>query len=151
MTPTQSANSAVNRSVPMVFASDVDASIAFYKLLGFEVADRITHAGRTGWAWLTAGKADLMLACADEPIDPAAQAILLYMYTSDVSALRADLLRKGITDGGPFGAKSPATPTTRALFDITRPFHMPDGELRVHDPDGHCLLIGQPNSIKPST
>ena len=133
----------VNRLVPMVFASDVDASIGFYKLLGFEVANRITHAGRTGWAWLTAGNADLMLACADETIDPAAQAILLYMYTSDVSALRADLLRKGLADGGTFGAKSPGTPTTRALFDITRPFYMPDGELRVHDPDGHCLLIGQ--------
>lgn len=137
------ASHAINRLVPMVFARDVDASIAFYKLLGFEVADRLVGDGRTVWAWLSAGHADMMLSWASEPVDPAAQAILLYLYSDDVRALRADLLTGGVADAGVFPASAPPNDGKWVLFDLTRPFYMPDGELRVHDPDGHCLLIGQ--------
>jgi hypothetical protein len=30
-----------------------------------------------------------------------------------------------------------------AVFEIVPRFYMPAGELRIHDPDGYCLLVGQ--------
>jgi catechol 2,3-dioxygenase-like lactoylglutathione lyase family enzyme len=113
--------------VPYAHVTDVDRSIAFYWLLGFEVADTRPSDGHLGWAFLRCGDARLMLARATEPIAAGGQGILLYLYCKDVGALRRQLLAQGV-DVGP----------------ITHPDYMPAGEIRVEDPDGYCLLIGQP-------
>jgi hypothetical protein len=34
------------------------------------------------------------------------------------------------------------------VSEIGRPFYMPNGEIRITDPDGYCLLIGQ---LRPSS
>lgn len=127
--------------VPMAHVADVERSIAFYAHLGFRVQSRREHAGRTVWAWLQSGPAALMLTAASEPVDPRAQAILLYMYSRDVAALRARLLAAGLTDGGTFTGAP--LPISSAVFEPTLPDYMPEGEIRVADPDGYCLLIGQ--------
>ena len=55
----------------------------------------------------------------------------------------------GEPEGGlPPGERDPQRdfdrcPDRLAIFSLTRPFYMPNGEVRVHDPDGYCLLIGQ--------
>lgn len=135
---------AVDRLVPFVHVADVNDSIRFYALLGFSARHAIPSIdGRTRWAFLVAGKAELMVAGAGEPIVPEQQAILLYMYCRDVAALRGKLLAAGVSNGGAFGRGPLPTGRQGVLFDITHPGHMPDGELRVHDPDGYCILIGQ--------
>jgi catechol 2,3-dioxygenase-like lactoylglutathione lyase family enzyme len=132
--------SAVYELVPMAHVADVEQSIRFYALLGFRVRERIPPAGRPHWAWLTAGRGHLMLAAAGEPVTPAQQAILLYLYTEDVVGLRAHLLASGVADGGaPCGA-AVAPPV---VYAVTHPPYMQEGEIRVADPDGYCLLIGQ--------
>lgn len=55
--------------------------------------------------------------------------------------MRTHLLSKGLADGGPFCGS--ADNQRRLVFEITNPMYMPEGEIRVHDPDGLCLLIGQ--------
>lgn len=133
---------AVDRLVPMVHVVDVDRSCAFYAMLGFAVKNRIQSAGVTNWAWLESGGASLMLARADGPVDAAQQAILLYLYSGDVRALRTSLLASGVPDGGEFRGGPLPTTNLAAVFTVTSPFYMQKGELRVHDPDGYCLLIG---------
>jgi hypothetical protein len=54
------------------------------------------------------------------------QAVLFYFYSPDLSALREHLLASGVQVSG-----------------ITYPEYMPKGEIRVEDPDGYVLLIGQ--------
>lgn len=134
---------AVNRLVPMVHVADPEGSIRFYELLGFRVDNRLSHAGRTFWAMLQSGAAQIMLALADGPVVAEQQAILLYLYTPDVAGLRAHLLARGVADGGRFcGAPGPNGGRS-VVFEITRPDYMPGGEIRVADPDGYVLLVGQ--------
>lgn len=135
--------------VAMAHVADVDQSVEFYALLGFECISRFSgHDGQTVWARVRSQNAQLMLSRASGAIAAADQAVLFYMYSDDVAALRQHLLSQGLAAAGrPPGEEPPADPAvpvkTRLVFDISRPFYMPDGELRIHDPDGYCILVGQ--------
>ena len=67
-----------------------------------------------------------MFACATEPVVPSQQAVLFYLYSPNLVALREHLISAGVR-----------------VSPITHPDYMPKGEVRVEDPDGYTLLIGQ--------
>lgn len=147
----------VHALIPMMHVRSVEASIKFYSHLGFACVSRMDHHdGRPIWARLrsprtaTQGGAELMLAAASPAPDPGQQAVLLYLYSADVVALRRHLLDAGLPDGGLYHGQPliRACTTTdesdyRTVFEVSRPHYMPVGEVRVHDPDGYVLLIGQ--------
>ena len=146
-TDTQSSphiSSLVNRLVPFVHVADVEASLAFYALLGFVAQRAMKDArGRTFWALAQSDKAEIMFARADGPVDAEQQAVLFYMYSTDVAGLRRHLLGSGLHNGGPYsGAKSP-NDGPRMVFEVAHPDYMQAGEMRVADPDGYCILVGQ--------
>jgi catechol 2,3-dioxygenase-like lactoylglutathione lyase family enzyme len=116
----------VSDSVPFVHVADVQRSIDFYALLGFEVGDTYHHGDRLDWAFLQAGSARIMVAHAGEPVDPSQQAVLFYLYARDLAGLREHLVANGV-------AASP-------IFDGTPG---PREEMRVSDPDGYCLMIAR--------
>jgi hypothetical protein len=132
----------VNRLVPFVHVADVEASLGFYALLGFVPKDTMKDAcGNTFWALAQSDRAEIMLARADGPIDAAVQAVLFYMYTTDVAGLRRHLLGEGLHDGGVF--RGAGGPDRCVAFAVAHPDYMRAGEMRVADPDGYCILIGQ--------
>jgi hypothetical protein len=139
----------INNSVPMLHVADVDASVSFYSLLGFVCDSRFSNPnGQTAWADISSGRARLMLARADAPVIADQQAVLFYLYADDVRGLRSHLLAAGLLDAGPPPSEwtrgsEPSIPEGKAVFRIAQPFYMPSGELRVHDLDSYCLLIGQ--------
>ncbi len=112
--------------VPLVHVRNVRRSVEFYQKLGF--VEENTHTPEGGvepvWAWLQSGGAHLMVAQAGEPVDPAKQAALFYVYCPDVVAFRSKLVEAGV-DPGP----------------IQHPFYAPRGEFRVADPDGYVLMV----------
>lgn len=142
-TPSSAARAAqIHRLTPMAHVVDVEKSIAFYELLGFQAVNRLQwDNGKTRWAMLHSQAALLMLALASGPVDAGVQAVLFYLYTQDLGTLRKNLLAGGVRDAGKFD-EAPSD-DRGVLFDITYPPYMQEGELRVHDPDGYCLLIGQ--------
>jgi ketosteroid isomerase-like protein len=112
---------------PFVHVSDMDASLAFYAELGFEIAATHPPGGRRiDWAALQAGEARLMLARSDAPIDAPAQAVLFYLYARDLFRLRERLVAAGLRPG--------------AIVDGSPG---PKVELRIEDPDGYVLMIAQ--------
>lgn len=133
----------------MAHVVDVDRSVEFYSLLGFACDSRFSlEGGVTNWSSLSSGRARLMLARASGPVNAAEQAVLFYMYSPNVRALRSHLLEVGIPDaGGPPGEEGwsgpAAVPIGSAVFQVVPRFYMPAGELRIHDPDGYCILVGQ--------
>lgn len=111
----------------MAHVADVQRSIDFYKLLGFNVASTFKNdAGVLCWVDLRSSDARLMLTRAEAPVIAAQHAVLFYLYADDLIGLREHLLGNGI-----------------AVPAITYPFYMKKGEIRVADPDGYVLLIGQ--------
>ncbi|MGH9457678.1 MAG: VOC family protein [Thermoanaerobaculia bacterium] len=125
--------------VAMLHVADVERSSAFYRLLGFEVGNRVPATGPASWAWLYAPAAanwrrgpNLMLARAEEPVDRKAQAVLFYLYAADLRGLRDSLLANGVAAG-----------------EITHPEYLPAGEFGLVDPDGYCLMIAQSTDETP--
>ena len=123
----------ISAVVPYLQVAEVERSVEFYRLLGFEVGNRQPKEGKIGWAWLYQPGApdwkrgaNLMLECAEEPIDAKAQRALLYLYAEDLEALHAQLRAAGVKVG-----------------NIAYPFYLPKCEFRTFDPDGYVVNIGQ--------
>ncbi len=110
---------------PMARVTRVNRSIEFYRHFGFEVQCCFGEP-ELAWAALHAKQGVLMLSRSDQPIAADQQAVLFYLYTTDLQKLRQQLQSAGINTG-----------------EVTFPFYMPEGEMSVTDPDGYCLLIGQ--------
>jgi predicted enzyme related to lactoylglutathione lyase len=121
-----SARDQVTDLVPFVHVADVDRSIAYYERLGFVMEDDFAPEGQRIWAFLARGDARLMVAEADEPLDPHAQAVLFYLYTRDLDGLRARLLRAGVAAG-----------------EITTGGPGPDRQMALDDPDGYRLMVAE--------
>jgi catechol 2,3-dioxygenase-like lactoylglutathione lyase family enzyme len=125
--------------VPMAHVSDIDGSVAFYRLLGFEIGNYVPPEGPIEWVWLYAPKAadwkrgpNLMLTRSSRPIDAEAQHVLFYLYAADLPALRDRLLAEGIKAG-----------------EISYPEYLPAGEFCLADPDGYTLMIAQAGPDTP--
>jgi predicted enzyme related to lactoylglutathione lyase len=116
--------------VPMAHVVDVARSIEFYRQIGFKTRHTLEHGGRMRWAWMENGKAHLMLALSSGVINAEEQAVLFYLYAPDVTAYRAELMEGGIKVG-----------------PLSYPAYMPEGEFRIHDPDGYVLLVGQTDTV----
>lgn len=134
----------VNRLVPFAHVASVDASMAFYHLLGFTPTRVLRdHQGAAFWAMLASGGAELMLARASGHIDAEQQAVLFYMYSRDVAMLRRQLIESGVPDRLSMNTDTNSVGPFPAVLGINFPNHMPAGELRLHDPDGYVVLVGQ--------
>jgi catechol 2,3-dioxygenase-like lactoylglutathione lyase family enzyme len=117
--------------VPFLLVTDVRRSMSFYEALGFEIVKRYEPECRLEFAGLEATpSAKVMLARVDEPPDagPEDRAPgFLYLYTSDLEALRERLLSAGhdvdvIEDG---------------------PGPGPNRQMCVRDPDGHGHMLAE--------
>lgn len=119
--------------------------MGFYKLLGFTPENTLRdERGKPFWSLMqTAGGAAIMLARASGPINAEEQAVLFYMYSQNIAALREHLLAGGLHDGGIYYGQPGPNGGRRVVFAVKRQDYMPAGEMRVADPDGYCILIGQ--------
>ena len=117
----------INNLVAMAHVADVQRSADFYSQMGFRIVSTFKNdAGVLCWVDLRSGDAALMLAKANVPVIAGEQAVLFYLYTDDLVALREQLLGSGV-----------------AVSKISYPNYMEKGEIRAADPDGYVLLIGQ--------
>jgi catechol 2,3-dioxygenase-like lactoylglutathione lyase family enzyme len=107
--------------------TDLERSIAFYGLLGFELDETYEQEGWLLWCSLRAGQAELMLALASDPVHHHGQGVLLYLYTGDL-----DAIRRSLTDAG--AAPGP-------VLEHAEP--RPAREMRLEDPDGYVVLVAE--------
>ena len=117
----------VHRLAPFLRVRNILRSQQFYALFGFKVVfEAKGEDGQLYWAHLKAGSGSLMIGLADKPAPSAEQGVMLYFYCEDLISLRARLV-----DAGSMGS------------EITHPPYMQEGEMRIEDPDGYTILIGQ--------
>jgi len=112
--------------VPYLHVANVQRSVDFYCLLGFQPENLFTPPGSAepAWAYLKCWAAQLMLAKAMEPMVPAHQGVWFYIYCDDVPGMRKLLLGKGLEPG-----------------EVKFPFYAPRGEFQLTDPDGYRLMV----------
>ena len=113
-------------STPLLHVAEIERSIRFYELLGFETIDT-DRCQPLGWARMhcEGGAVMFLRVEGDEKPNPAAQGVLLYMYTPDLAGLCEHLQSNGV--------KVPP---------IKRPPYMPSGEICLRDPDGYVIFVG---------
>jgi len=116
----------VSQLIPFVHVEDVERSIAFYYQLGFVVASVYKYRGRAVWAELQSEAALLMVSTDGDPIDPAGQGVLFYLYSNELAALREQLLTNQVDVGE---------------IEDGRPG--PREQMRLTDPDGYVLMVAQ--------
>jgi len=113
----------VGYSTPLLHVAEIEASIRFYELLGFATVDT-DRCEPLGWARMHCEGGAVMFLRADHPVDASAQAVLLYMYTPDLTGLREHLLASGVQ-----------------VPPIRYPGYMPSGEITMADPDGYVVIV----------
>jgi ketosteroid isomerase-like protein len=116
----------VSGLIPFVHVEDVQRAIDFYHHLGFTLASVYKYDGTPVWAELESERAQLMVSTDGDPIDPAGQGVLFYLYSTDLAALREQLLTAGV-DAGEIEDGRPG----------------PSEQMCVIDPDGYELMIAQ--------
>lgn len=107
----------VSSLIPFVHVEDAERSIAFYQHLGFTVTSIYKYRGCPVWAALQSNGAELMVTRDGDPIDPAAQGILFYFYSTELGRLRIQLLQNGIAAG----EIEDGTPGPREEMTVTDP------------------------------
>ena len=113
----------VGYCTPMLHVQEIERSMHFYELLGFQTVDS-DRATPIGWARLHCQGGAVMFLRAEEPLGDFPRGVMLCMYTPDLAALREQLLAGGL--------RVPA---------IKYPPYMPSGELQIADPDGYPVVI----------
>ncbi len=116
----------VRRIVAMIQVESVEQSAAFYGHLGFKIDNTFLPPGAEllSWAWLESGEAQLMLTRAAAPDVSVSPRVVFYLYVDRVEETRRRLLEAGFAPG-----------------PIEERFYAPQGEFRLNDPDGNCLMI----------
>jgi catechol 2,3-dioxygenase-like lactoylglutathione lyase family enzyme len=107
------------------YVEDIDASRAFYGLLGFR-EQLAGKAPTAAWSVLRQGGHNLLLASTRPPLRIPRLPLLFYFFYDDVDAMAALL--------------------TAAAVESTHmgyPPHALGGEVKLADPDGNTVLIGQ--------
>jgi ketosteroid isomerase-like protein/catechol 2,3-dioxygenase-like lactoylglutathione lyase family enzyme len=116
----------VSGLIPFVHVDDVQRSIDFYHHLGFTLASVYKYKGTPVWAELESETAQLIVSTDGDPIDPAGQGILFYLYSPELAALREQLLDAGVEAG--------------EILDGTPG---PRQQMELADPDGYVLMVAQ--------
>jgi hypothetical protein len=118
-------SSTLESMVAATYVRDIDVSRAFYELLGF--GEHSTgRAATSGWLALQHGQHRVLLASTTPPLDVPALPLLFYFFYDEVDPVVAALTAAGV----------PAD-------HVGYPPHALGGEVRLTDPDGNTVLIGQ--------
>jgi hypothetical protein len=116
---------AVRSMVAATYVHDTDVTRAFYELLGF-AEHSAGRAASSAWLVMRHGELSVLLASTRPPLDIPQLPLLFYFYYEDLDAVVRGL----------HAADVPVTPTGH-------PPHALGGEVKVLDPDGNTVLLGQ--------
>ena len=115
----------LDRIIPMLPVRNVQASVDFYRKLGFEVEKGNEE---WGWAMLRLGECRLMVDQSINVAPGAPRSSVVYLYPHDIDEYHSEVRRNGLT-----------------IPDLDVTFYGMT-EFRLDDPDGNRLWIGQRTS-----
>jgi predicted enzyme related to lactoylglutathione lyase len=115
----------VESMVAATYVRDIDTSRAFYALLGFreESAGKATTAA---WSDMHQGDHVVLLTSTRPPLEVPSLPLLFYFFFEDLDAVVAAVKAGGVT-----------------VVATGHPPHARGGEVKVLDPDGNTVLLGQ--------
>ncbi|HEX8629602.1 MAG TPA: VOC family protein [Catenuloplanes sp.] len=117
---------------PVLYVADLTTAKSFYEVLGYR--EQIAGDDEDWqYAYLKCGDFGLLLASGGAPAGPQAGPVVLYLQVHNADAAHAALRGAGAS-----------------VEHLGYPDHAPGGELKVVDPDGHGLMLGQVTGVPPA-
>jgi catechol 2,3-dioxygenase-like lactoylglutathione lyase family enzyme len=116
---------ALRRMDAATYVRDLEASRAFYGLLGFDEV-RSGRGPASAWSALRNGRDTVLLTSTRPPLRVPRFPLLFYFFFEDLDALLSALDDAGVKP-----------------VRLGHPPHAPGGEAKVTDPDGNTILLGQ--------
>jgi catechol 2,3-dioxygenase-like lactoylglutathione lyase family enzyme len=116
---------AVQSIVAVTYVRDLDKSRAFYELLGFH-QESSGKAAASAWSALRSAESSVVLTATQPPLDIPRLPLLFYFYYADLSAAVDAVRAAGVT-----------------ADHLGYPPHARGGEVKLLDPDGNTVLLGQ--------
>jgi hypothetical protein len=113
----------------VLYVRNVESAQAFYALFGYGEM-QTGGDGDARWSYLKCGEHTLLLACVQPALITHELPLVIYLYVTDLGDVRKRLDSAG-HDYQPAGY----------------PDHAPGGELRIKDPDGNVVLVGQRTAV----
>jgi len=111
--------------VAATYVRDIAVSRAFYELLGFR-EQLAGQAEISAWSLLRLGDCRVLLTATQPRLDVPALPLLFYFYFDDLAAVLCVLEEGGV-----------------ATAHMGYPPHARGGEVKIADPDGNTVLLGQ--------
>jgi catechol 2,3-dioxygenase-like lactoylglutathione lyase family enzyme len=111
--------------VASTYVEDIATSRAFYELLGFR-EHSTGRAPTSGWSYMQLDGHWLLLASTRPPLAIPRLPLLFYFYFEDVDAVTSTLAAAGLEP-----------------VHMGHPPHALGGEVKITDPDGNTVLLGQ--------
>lgn len=119
----------VSAAVPVCYVRDLEPSRRFYGFFGYTEA-RSGGEGDSPWSYLQCGEHTMLLASVQPPLITVELPLLIYLYVEDLATVRGCIEE------------------ARHPYELVGyPDHAPGGELRLRDPDGNVVLVGQRTAI----
>lgn len=132
----------INAVVAMIRVREIERSVKFYQLLGFEIGNYEPREGPPmHWCWLyqphapdwKTGANLMLVRGSNEGWDSAPDThVVLYVYAKDLVATRERMLAAGVKCG-----------------EICYPEYLPKGEFASHDPDDYGVMVAQSYEKSP--
>ena len=130
--------------VPMLAVPDVDAAVAWYRAVGFELTGSNGEPGRLDWAEVVLGTARVMFASPGDAWRGGTSGLSLWLYTTRIDELYADLKRRQLDRSrAVLAGTEPETPEIRFRADLYTT-HYGMREFAIEDPYGVDLTFAQP-------
>jgi catechol 2,3-dioxygenase-like lactoylglutathione lyase family enzyme len=134
----------VARLVPMLAVPDIDAAVAWYRAIGFQLTASNGKPGELDWAEVTMGQARIMFASSADAWREGTSGLTLWLYTNRIEELHADLRRRQFDRSRAILVGNlPETPEIRFRADLYTT-HYGMREFSVEDPHGIDLTFAQP-------
>ncbi|MBW3552290.1 MAG: ankyrin repeat domain-containing protein [Gemmatimonadetes bacterium] len=130
--------------VPMIAIPDIDAAVAWYRAVGFELTGCNGEEGNLDWAEVALGEARLMFALSGDAWRPGTTGLSLWLYTSRIDDLYGHLKRRQLDRSRALLADvDPELAEIRFRTDLYTT-HYGMREFAIEDPNGVLLTFTQP-------
>ncbi len=134
----------IRRLTPMLGVPDLEATVAWYRSIGFELAESHGEEGRMDWACVTFGPAAIMLVPSGDPWRGPTARLSLWVYTDRLDDLYVFLTQRQLERSRASLAGEPSdVPEVRFTQDLHTAFYGLR-EFGIRDPNGVELMFAQP-------
>lgn len=134
----------MGKLTPMLGVADMEATVAWYRAIGFELSGSHGEEGRMDWASVTFGDAEIMFVPSNDPWREATSALSLWIRTDRLDDLYSLLKRQQLERArAALAGEATDTPDVRFKVDLYTAFYG-QREFGIRDPNGVELMFCQP-------